>query len=146
VQAEQGGGARGVRSASKNVDGGHRRTESAPAIGSARSNGERGIRRATLAVVVAAAIGLAPLTAVAGAARPARHAESGAIRKVLLRAWRHSCGSRPFRYRGSRVSTVNGRYAYGEIDDNSCNYPFGWFLKRPQLRSQRWRIVGALRG
>lgn len=119
-------------------------TELMEAAGSARSDGASRLGRLALAMAVAAVMCVVALTAVAGATRPARRAESRAIQRLLLQTWRRSCCSRPFHYQGARVSTVDARYAFGAIADNSCNYLFGWFLKRPRLRSQRWRTVAYL--
>jgi hypothetical protein len=107
----------------------------------ARGGRRPGPGHTALVILVGAAVALALFVAVARAVRPAHRAERQAIRSVLLRTWRRTCASRPFRYKGARVSTVDARYAYGEIADNSCNYLFGWFLARPQVHGQRWRIV-----
>jgi hypothetical protein len=99
------------------------------------------VRRVAACAGLAAVLTLLATTAVATAERPATAVESRAIRTVLLKNWRTNCGSRPFSYRGAHVSAVDARFAIGSIVDNTCTYTFGFFLRRPSVRSESWRII-----
>jgi hypothetical protein len=72
--------------------------------------------------------------------------ENNAIRNAVL-AWRarHSLRCIPgerFEFTRSTISSVNRRYGYAGVSDNSCTYAFGYFVSRPSTSGERWKVVG----
>lgn len=102
-------------------------------------------RFAAVAAVAAALVasGLLALSApAADAARRPTRPEAKAIKRIALRTCGHPAG-RPCRFHRARVSTRDGRFAWGNVTGEGFS---GVLLKRRTPHGTRFRVVGTQGG
>jgi hypothetical protein len=109
----------------------------APSIGRARLG---------LLAVAAATLILAAWTSGAYAYVTASSSQRTSIDQSITQ-WRAShvgrCqGSDKLGFRGAWIATANPLYGQGLVDDNSCTFAFGYFVKRQTATANSWDVIG----
>ena len=96
-----------------------------------------------VAAVAWAAAGAAAYTTAAGGQRTA-------ILNAVHEQWRlevpNQCpagigGPAVFHMNWARISSIYPEYAYASVQDDGCTYTMGYFLRRPNMRSDQWHVV-----
>lgn len=98
---------------------------------------DRARPKSALLLLVAVLLGLALTTSPANASRKPSRAAATAIKEVALAAC--DVPGRQCRFLNSRVSTVNGRFAWANVGGEGFS---AVLLKRPRASSLRFRVVG----
>jgi hypothetical protein len=103
-----------------------------------------GVRLAVFGFLTTAVLCLG--VAGAGAYVTASVSQRTAMDQVVAQWWQAhdgQCeGSDKLGFLGAEISTANALYGQAEVDDNSCTYSFGYFVRRTSPTASDWEVIG----